>query len=69
MRQSIAQFATLCQRGSRRTILDAYVLPMFRWARTILPDGLKGHPNCGGLLQRLEADPLAQKVIADEGIS
>jgi glutathione S-transferase len=55
--------------GSRRTILDAYVLPMFRWARTILPDGLKGHPNCGGLLQRLEADPLAQKVMADEGIS
>jgi len=55
--------------GSRRTILDAYVLPMFRWARTMLPDGLKGHPNCGGLLQRLEADPLAQKVMADEGIS
>jgi glutathione S-transferase len=55
--------------GGRRTILDAYVLPMFRWARVMLPDGLEGHPNCAGLLQRLEADPVAKKVMADEGLS
>ncbi len=55
--------------GGRRTILDAYVLPMFRWARAMLPDGLKRHPNCENLLQRIEADPAVKKVLASEGIA
>ncbi len=54
--------------GERRTFLDAYVLPMLRWARAMLPDGLQGHPNCAGVLGRLEADPSAKKVMSDEGI-
>jgi glutathione S-transferase len=32
--------------GDRRTLLDAYVLPMFRWARSMLPHGLERHANC-----------------------
>ena len=54
--------------GGRRTFLDAYVLPMLRWARAMLPGGLQNHPNCERLLGHVEADPVAKKVMIDEGI-
>jgi glutathione S-transferase len=54
--------------GGRRTFLDAYCLPMLRWARAMLPGGLRNHPNCERLLGCVEADPVAKKVMIDEGI-
>jgi len=55
--------------GERRTIIDAYALPMLRWARAMLPGGLAHHPNCLRLLDRIEADPTTQKVLKDEGLA
>lgn len=54
--------------GGRRTFLDAYVLPLLRWAHAMLPGGLQNHPNCERVLRRVEADPVAKKVMIDEGI-
>jgi len=54
--------------GDRRTFLDAYALPMLRWARAMLPAGLEAFSNCTRLLQRLEAEPPTKKVLADEGL-
>jgi len=54
--------------GGRRSYLDAYALPMFRWARAMLPRGLASHSNCERLLTRLEAEPATKKVLADEGL-
>jgi glutathione S-transferase len=54
--------------GERRSFLDAYVVPMFRWGRAMLPGGLDSHPNCERLLQRLQAEDIAKKVFADEGL-
>jgi len=38
-------------------------------ARAMLPGGLQKHPNCERLLRHIEADPVAKKVMVDEGIS
>ncbi len=54
--------------GARRSFLDAYALPMLRWARLMLPAGLTGHPSCANLLRKLEADPVAKKVMSEEGL-
>jgi glutathione S-transferase len=50
------------------TVLDAYALPMMRWAADKLPDGLAKHPNVKAHLERISADPVVRKVLADEGI-
>lgn len=55
--------------GGRRTYLDAYVLPMFRWARAMTPDVFSARANCARLLALLEADPAAKKVMRGEGIA
>jgi len=34
--------------GGRRTFLDAYALPMLRWARAMLPGGLQKHRIANG---------------------
>lgn len=46
-----------------RSIIDAYALPMLRWARAKLPEQLGNWPATAALLDRLEADPAVQRVI------
>jgi glutathione S-transferase len=55
--------------GSHRTVLDAYALPMMRWAAEKLPDALSKHPNVADHLERLSADQAVRKVLHDEGIA
>ncbi|MBV8522831.1 MAG: glutathione S-transferase family protein [Acetobacteraceae bacterium] len=52
--------------GEHRTVLDAYALPMMRWAAAKLPEGLVKHPNVKAHLDRIAGDPSVRKVIADE---
>ena len=52
--------------GEHRTVIDAYALPMMRWAAAKLPDGLVKHPNVKAHLDRIADDPSVRKVIADE---
>ena len=52
--------------GEHRTVLDAYALPMLRWAATKLPGGLAKHPNTKAHLDRFADDQSVRKVIADE---
>ena len=52
--------------ADRRTVLDAYALPMLRWSAAKLPDGLAPYPNVYAHLGRLLADPGATQVIASE---
>lgn len=42
--------------GDERTYVDAYALPMLRWASSALPDGLAGYPNAERLLGLLLED-------------
>lgn len=53
--------------GSKRTIIDAYLLPMARWAAAKLDNGLKAYPAVDGHLTRMLADPAVQRVLAAEG--
>ena len=46
-----------------RSIIDAYALPMLRWARSKLPEHLDKWPATAALLDRLEADPAVQRVL------
>jgi glutathione S-transferase len=52
--------------ADRRTVLDAYALPMLRWAVAKLPDGLGPFPNVLAHLERILADPSVAQVIASE---
>lgn len=55
--------------GERRTVLDAYALPMLRWATAKLPDGLASYPSVRTHLERMLADPGVADVIASEEAS
>ncbi|CAM3111652.1 glutathione S-transferase [Paracoccus aminovorans] len=50
----------------RRSIIDAYALPMIRWAEKLLPEGIAGWPHVQSLHDRLMADPAVQNVLARE---
>jgi glutathione S-transferase len=54
--------------GSKRTIIDAYTVPMVRWASSMLPDALADYPavrsHHGGLL----ADPGVRAALRQEGL-
>ena len=52
--------------GEHRTAVDAYALPMMRWAAAMLPEGLPNYPGVEAHLHRMAADPVISKVIADE---
>ena len=52
--------------GERRTVLDAYALPMLRWAVAKLPEGLSDYPSVQGHLNRMSADLGVKEVIAEE---
>ena len=55
--------------GDKRTILDAYVLPMLNWARAKLPGGLGAFPAIAAHHARLLADPDVRRVMATEAHS
>lgn len=50
--------------GQRRTVLDAYALPMLRWAVAKLPDGLSTYPAVQAYLDQISVDPDVKEVIA-----
>ena len=54
--------------ANKRTILDAYALPMLNWASAKLPDGLAPFPGAGALHRRLLADEAVRRVMRVEGL-
>ncbi len=50
----------------RRSVIDAYVFPMIRWASGLLPGGVSDLRNVSALHDRLAADVSVQKVLARE---
>lgn len=54
--------------GSKRTYVDAYSLPMFRWAKNVLPGGLKEYPDVARHHGRMLLDESVVRVMTDEGI-
>ncbi|GHE76241.1 hypothetical protein GCM10019059_39440 [Camelimonas fluminis] len=50
----------------RRSVIDAYVFPMIRWASGLLPGGVSDLRNVSALHDRLAADVSVQKVLASE---
>lgn len=46
-----------------RSIIDAYALPMLRWARSALPEKLDSWPAAAALVDKLEADAAVQRVL------
>lgn len=54
--------------GSKRTYVDAYSIPMVRWAKKVLPGGLKNFSNVARHHERLLDDPAVIRVMTDEGI-
>ena len=50
----------------QRSVIDAYSFPMIRWGIKLLPGGIADYPAVQALHDRLAADPLVQKVLADE---
>lgn len=47
-----------------RSILDAYALPMLRWAHAKVPGGLGAWPALAGFLDYLHGDPAVERVLA-----
>lgn len=54
--------------GSKRTYVDAYSIPMVRWAKNVLPDGLKNFSNVSRHHERLLEDAAVIRAMTDEGI-
>ncbi|HEV7327698.1 MAG TPA: glutathione S-transferase N-terminal domain-containing protein [Bosea sp. (in: a-proteobacteria)] len=52
--------------GGGCSIIDAYALPMMRWAIKLLPRQLAEYPNVQTLHDRIAADPTVQRVLARE---
>lgn len=50
----------------KRSVADAQVFPMIRWAAAVLPEGISGWKNVQALHDRLAADPAVQRVLARE---
>ncbi len=55
--------------GARRSVLDAYAVPMLRWAAAKLPDGMASYPNVRAHLDRMLADSGVAETIASEETS
>ncbi len=49
-----------------RSVIDAYAVPMIRWAIRLLPGGLGDYPEVQALHDRIASDPAVQKVLARE---
>jgi glutathione S-transferase len=54
--------------GSRRTYVDAYSVPMLRWAKNVLPGGLKDYPKIMRHHERMLKDESVVRAMTDEGI-
>ena len=54
--------------GDTRTYVDAYSVPMVRWASSMLPGGLDGWPAVKQHHERMLANPAVRKVMSDEGL-
>ena len=52
--------------GGKRTILDAYALPMLNWAAAKLPNGLAAYPSVDAHHRRLLADPVVERIMRSE---
>ncbi len=46
-----------------RSAMDAYALPMLRWARAKVPGGVGGWPGIASFLSRMEEDETVQRVL------
>lgn len=46
-----------------RSVIDAYALPMLRWARAKVPGGIGAWPTVSALHDRLAADPAVKRVL------
>ena len=54
--------------GDTRTYVDAYSVPMIRWASSMLPGGLADWPSVKAHHERMLADPAVERVMRDEGL-
>lgn len=54
--------------GDTRTYVDAYSVPMVRWASSMLPGGLDAWPSVKRHHETMLADPAVRRVMADEGL-
>jgi glutathione S-transferase len=54
--------------GRKRTYVDAYSVPMIRWARSALPGGLEAYPDISRHHDHLLQDPGVVRAMTDEGI-
>jgi glutathione S-transferase len=54
--------------GNRRTYVDAYSIPMVRWAKNMLPGGLAKFSNVSRHHERLIQDEAVIRVMTDEGL-
>lgn len=50
-----------------RSVVDAYALPMLRWARAKVPGGIAAWPAVSALHDRLAADPAVKRVLEVHG--
>lgn len=54
--------------GDSRTYVDAYSVPMIRWASSMLPGGLADWPAVKAHHERMLADPGVERAMSDEGL-
>ncbi len=54
--------------GDRRSYVDAYSVPMIRWAAAMLPGGLGDHPAVRRHHERMLADAGVRRAMIDEGL-
>lgn len=54
--------------AGKRTVVDAYAVPMLNWAVSMLPGGLAGYPAVQTFHQRMLADPGVRRAMEAEGL-
>lgn len=54
--------------GAKRTFVDAYTVPMVRWATSAVPGGLDDFPDVARHHAHMLADPAVQRAMTDEGL-
>ena len=54
--------------GSKRTFVDAYTVPMIRWATNAVPGGLADYPDIKRHHEHMLEDAAVQRVMRDEGL-
>lgn len=54
--------------GKKRTYVDAYAVPMVRWAKNVLPGGLKDYPDISRQHERMLQDESVVRAMTIEGI-